>query len=79
MLVTEKLTKRYADFTAVEDLNLTVKEGAIFGFLGHNGAGKTTTLSMLTTLVLPTGGHASISGFDVVKDNFKETLRQLRI
>jgi len=71
MLVTEKLTKRYGDFAAVEDLNLTVKEGAIFGFLGHNGAGKTTTLSMLTTLVLPTGGHASISGFDVVKDNFK--------
>ncbi|MBP1759213.1 MAG: transport system ATP-binding protein [Firmicutes bacterium] len=71
MLVTEKLTKRYEDFTAVEDLNLTVKEGAIFGFLGHNGAGKTTTLSMLTTLLLPTGGKASIAGLDVVKDNFK--------
>lgn len=71
MLVTDKLTKRYADFTAVEDLNLTVRKGAIFGFLGHNGAGKTTTLSMLTTLLLPTGGKASIAGLDVVKDNFK--------
>lgn len=71
MLVTEKLTKRYGDFVAVEDLNLTVKEGAIFGFLGHNGAGKTTTLSMLTTLLLPTGGNACIAGLDVVKDNFK--------
>ena len=71
MLVTEKLTKRYGDFAAVEDLNLTVKEGAIFGFLGHNGAGKTTTLSVLTTLLLPTGGNASIAGLDVVKDNFK--------
>jgi len=55
MLVTENLTKRYENFTAVEDLNLSVQEGAIFGFLGHNGAGKTTTLSMLTTLLLPTG------------------------
>lgn len=71
MLVTENLTKRYEDFTAVEEMNLTVKEGAIFGFLGHNGAGKTTTLSMLTTLLLPTGGKASIDGLDVVKDNFK--------
>jgi ABC-2 type transport system ATP-binding protein len=71
LLVTEKLTKRYGDFTAVADLSLTVKEGAIFGFLGHNGAGKTTTLSMLTTLLLPTRGKASISGLDVVKDNLK--------
>ena len=71
MIVTEKLTKKYGDFNAVENLNLTVKEGAIFGFLGHNGAGKTTTLSMLTTLLLPTGGKASIAGLDVVKDNLK--------
>ena len=71
MLITEKLTKKYDNFTAVEDLNLTVKEGAIFGFLGHNGAGKTTTLSMLTTLILPTSGRASIAGLDVVKDNLK--------
>lgn len=50
MLTTRHLTKKYGEFTAVNDLNLTVREGAIFGFLGHNGAGKTTTISMLTTL-----------------------------
>lgn len=71
MLVTKHLKKQYGNFTAVEDLNLTVKEGAIFGFLGHNGAGKTTTISMLTTLILPTEGSATIAGLDVVKDNLE--------
>ncbi len=71
MLVTKDLTKKYQDFTAVDKLNLTVKDGAIFGFLGHNGAGKTTSLSMLTTLILPTSGSATIDGFDVVKDNLQ--------
>lgn len=71
MLVTENLTKKYKDFTAVDNLCLKVKEGSIFGFLGHNGAGKTTTLSMLTTLILPTSGCATIGGLDVVKDNLK--------
>lgn len=71
MLITKHLKKKYGDFTAVEDLNLTVKAGAIFGFLGHNGAGKTTTISMLTTLILPTEGSATIAGLDVVKDNLE--------
>lgn len=71
MLVTKHLKKQYGDFTAVDDLNLTVKEGAIFGFLGHNGAGKTTTISMFTTLILPTEGSAAIAGLDVVKDNLE--------
>lgn len=71
MLITENLTKKYKDFTAVDHLCLEVKEGSIFGFLGHNGAGKTTTLSMLTTLILPTSGCATIGGLDVVKDNLK--------
>jgi len=71
VLVTEKLGKKYGEFSAVEDLSLEVAEGSIFGFLGHNGAGKTTTISMLTTLILPTSGRASIGGFDVVKDNLK--------
>lgn len=75
MLITENLTKRYGDFTAVDKLNLSVKEGAIYGFLGHNGAGKTTTISMLTTLILLTEGNASIAGYDIVKDNLK--VRQL--
>lgn len=71
MLITENLGKKYVDFSAVDNLNLEVKEGAIFGFLGHNGAGKTTTISMLTTLILPTNGRASIGGYDAVKDNLK--------
>lgn len=71
MLVTKDLTKKYQDFTAVNKLNLTVKDGSIFGFLGHNGAGKTTSLSMLTTLILPTSGSATIDGFDIVKDNLQ--------
>ena len=71
MLEINHLTKKYGDFTAVSDLNLTVNKGTIFGFLGHNGAGKTTTLSILTTLILPSEGSASIGGYDVVKDNLK--------
>ncbi len=71
MLETNHLTKKYGDFTAVSDLNLSVHKGTIFGFLGHNGAGKTTTLSMLTTLILPSDGSALIGGYDVVKDNLK--------
>ncbi|MGE5631294.1 MAG: ABC transporter ATP-binding protein [Caulobacteraceae bacterium] len=71
MLKTESLGKKYGNFSAVENLSLEVKEGSIFGFLGHNGAGKTTTLSMLTTLILPTSGKAAIGGYDVVKDNLK--------
>lgn len=71
MLITENLGKKYGDFSAVDNLNLEVKEGAIFGFLGHNGAGKTTTISMLTTLILPTNGRATIGGYDAVKDNLK--------
>jgi len=52
------LTKKFGDFTAVDDLSLTVKEGEIFGFLGPNGAGKSTTIRMLCTLAQPTSGSA---------------------
>ena len=71
MIVLEKLTKRYGDFTAASELELEVAEGSVFGFLGHNGAGKTTALSILTTLLLPTSGKASVDGLDVVKNNLK--------
>jgi ABC-2 type transport system ATP-binding protein len=65
---TEALTKVYAgaDFRAVDELNLTVGEGEIFGLLGPNGAGKTTTAGMLTTRVIPMSGRAYVAGIDVV-------------
>jgi len=62
---TEHLTKRYRELLAVDDLNITIEEGEIFGLLGPNGAGKTTTLSMLATLLKPTKGTARVNGFDV--------------
>lgn len=71
MLIVENLTKRYKNITAVDHISFTVKRGAIFGFLGHNGAGKTTTLSMLTTLLAPTSGCATIDGLDIQKDSLK--------
>jgi len=63
------LTKTYpgTDFRAVDELNLTVRPGEIFGLLGPNGAGKTTTAGMLTTRVIPTSGQAFVGGIDVVK------------
>jgi len=66
---TQQLTKVYegADFKAVDDLDLEVVAGEIFGLLGPNGAGKTTTAGMLTTRVIPTSGSAFVSGIDVVK------------
>ena len=68
MIETEKLTKRYADISAIKDLDLRVHAGEIFGFLGPNGAGKTTTIRVLTTLTKPSSGQASVGGFDVVKE-----------
>jgi len=61
----EHLTKHYAELVAVDDLNVTIREGEIFGLLGPNGAGKTTTLSMLATLLKPTAGTARVNGFDI--------------
>jgi ABC-2 type transport system ATP-binding protein len=67
-LVTEELGKTYpGPIEAVRGISLRVREGEIFGLLGPNGAGKTTTLGMLTTLIRPTSGSASIGGFDVVR------------
>lgn len=62
------LTKRFEDFTAVDNLNLEVKEGEIFGLLGPNGAGKSTTISMLCTILKPSSGTAKISGLDIIKN-----------
>lgn len=71
MITIEKLTKVYGEVKAVEDLNLVVHPGEIFGFLGPNGAGKTTTIRVLTTLTKPTSGHAWVNGLDVLKEPLK--------
>ena len=63
----KNLTKKFDDFTAVDNISLEINEGEIFGLLGPNGAGKTTTLSILATLLPPTGGNALVNGFDVAK------------
>ena len=70
-IVTQNLTKKYKDICAVENLNLYVNSGEIFGFLGPNGAGKTTTIRVLTTLTKPSSGSVWVSGFDVEKEPAK--------
>ncbi len=64
-ITTHKLTKRFGDFIAVDNITFEVCAGEIFGFLGANGAGKTTAMKMLCGLSTPTSGDASIAGFDV--------------
>jgi ABC-2 type transport system ATP-binding protein len=66
IIETKNLTKKFEKMTAVDNLNLQINEGEIFGLLGPNGAGKTTTLLMLVTLKPPTSGTATINGFDIV-------------
>lgn len=67
----KNLSKYYGDFKAVNSLSFSVKEGDVFGFLGHNGAGKTTTINILTTLLEPTSGTAQINGLDLKTDSFE--------
>jgi len=64
----ENLTKKFGDFMAVDHLNLDIEDGEILGLLGPNGAGKTTTLLMLTTVIKPTEGSASIGQYDVTRE-----------
>ena len=68
MIQIRNLTKKYGDFTAVDDLSLDVRRGEIFGFLGPNGAGKTTTIRILAGLSLPTTGSVSVGGHDLATD-----------
>lgn len=65
MIKTERLTKRFGDNLAVNELSLEIASGEVFGFLGPNGAGKTTTVRMLSALIGPTAGTATINGYDV--------------
>jgi len=66
---TRKLTKTYGDFVAVNELDMEVKKGEVFGFLGPNGAGKTTTILMLMGLSVPTKGTAIVAGHDIIEDS----------
>jgi len=67
IIITNDLSKKFNDFTAVNKISFSVKKGEIFGFLGPNGAGKTTTIKMLITLLNPTEGSAEVAGYDIIK------------
>lgn len=73
-VLVEGLVKRFGDFTAVDGISLTTRQGEIFGFLGPNGAGKSTTIRMLCGLLQPTAGRAVVAGFDVARQ--PERVRQ---
>ena len=67
MIATQELTKKYQDVLALDHLNLVVEAGEIFGYIGPNGAGKTTTIRILSGLMRPTSGEATVAGVDVVR------------
>lgn len=71
MIIIKGLTKRFKNLTAVDNMNLEIKENSTFALLGLNGAGKTTLINMLSTLTVPTSGTAEINGFDLLKDKVK--------
>lgn len=66
-IVTDKLTKRFGDFTATDQISFQVEPGEVFGFLGANGAGKTTAIRMLCGLLRPSSGTAQVAGYDVYR------------
>src|SRR5437867_9131346 len=74
VVVTDNLTKKYGDFTALDCLSLVVERGQILGFIGPNGAGKTTAIKILVGLARPTSGSATVAGTDCV-DNPRKIRR----
>jgi len=68
MITVEHLTKRYGDFTAVDDLSFEIGEGHVYGFLGPNGAGKSTTMNIMTGCLSATEGHVKIYGYDIFEE-----------
>lgn len=75
MIEIKDITKKYHSLVAVNHVNLTIQDGELFGLLGVNGAGKTTLISMLSTLVQPTSGTASLMGYDLIKE--KEEIKKI--
>jgi len=71
MIALENLTKVYSGITAVDDLNLQISQGTIFGFIGPNGAGKTTTIKMMAGILKPTKGRILINGLDIAREPSK--------
>lgn len=69
VIYTENLTKRFGNFTAVDNISFSVGRGEIFGFLGANGAGKTTAMRMLCGLSHPTSGKGTVAGFDIFRES----------
>src|SRR3954453_17333865 len=78
MISCRHLTRRFGNFTAVDDLNFEVAEGAICAFLGPNGAGKSTTVKMLTGLLQPTSGEVRVCNLDV-RTNALEVKRHIGV
>ncbi len=68
MIELTSLTKKYGDYRAVDDLNLSVQKGEIFGFIGPNGAGKTTTIKMIGGILAPSAGSVKIAGIDIQQE-----------
>ena len=67
----ENLTKKYGDFTAVNNISFEVEAGSMLGFLGVNGAGKTTTINMISTILTPDAGSANICGYTLGKQDME--------
>ncbi len=76
MLEIKNLTKKFGEKVAVDNIDLSVKSGEIYGFLGPNGAGKTTTIKMIVGMLMPDGGSISVDGIDAIHDDV-EAKRQI--
>jgi len=72
----KSLVKNYKDFIALDNLNLQISKGEIFGFLEHNRAGKTITINIFTTLLTPPSGSATIGGFVISRDSLEVRKRK---
>jgi ABC-2 type transport system ATP-binding protein len=67
-IATDKLWRKFGDFAAVAEVTIAVRRGEIFGLIGSNGAGKSTLVKMLTTLLPPTAGSATVAGYDIARE-----------